>query len=75
MTDFSVKKVSVPVRVLLLSSPQSDLCYEHALASLSIVPGKRGFHTSPNTLFPLQPDEKALISLRSAATAPRPHES
>lgn len=75
MTDFSVKKVSVPVTLLLLSSPQSDLCYEHALASVSVLTGKRGFHTSLNTLFPLQPDEKALISLRSAATALEPHES
>lgn len=29
MSGFSVKKVSVAARLLLLSSPQSDLCCEH----------------------------------------------
>lgn len=52
MTDFSVKKVSVPGRLLLLSSPQSDLCCEHALASATIAPGKRGFRSRRSTLFP-----------------------
>lgn len=47
-----MKKVSVPGRLLLLSSPQSDLCCEHALASATIAPGKRGFRSRRSTLFP-----------------------